>query len=84
MGFNSGFKGLISLKGRCYIYTFCPTKSLKSQEQYFSGVRVQLKRDGTRHTGGEVKGKLAYGVGSQYSLHYLGTWCIQHYYHYYH
>ena len=29
---------------------------------------------------GEVKGKLANGVGSQYSSHYLGTWCIQHYY----
>ena len=44
-------------------------------------VRVQLNRDGTRwHTGGEVKGKLANGVGSQYSSHYLGTWCIQHYY----
>jgi hypothetical protein len=26
--------------------------------------------------GGEVKGKLANGVGSQYSSHYLGTWCI--------
>jgi hypothetical protein len=30
--------------------------------------RVQLKRDGTRwRTGGEVKGKLVNGVGSQYS-----------------
>ena len=43
--------------------------------------RVQLKCDGTLwHTGGEVKGKLANGVGSQYPSHYLGTWCIQHYY----
>ena len=43
--------------------------------------RVQLKCDGTRwRTVGEVKGKLANGVGSQYSSHYLGTWCIQHYY----
>ena len=43
--------------------------------------RVQLKRDGTRwRTGGEVKGKLANGVGGQYSSHYLGTWCIQNYY----
>jgi len=43
--------------------------------------RVQLKRDGTRRrTGGEVKGKKSNGVGSQYSSHYLGTWCIQHYY----
>ena len=31
-------------------------------------------------SGGEVKGKLANGVGSQYSSNYLGTWCIQHYY----
>ena len=45
------------------------------------GGRVQLKCDGTRwRTGGEVKGKLANGVGSQYSSHYLGTWYIQHYY----
>jgi len=43
--------------------------------------RVQLKHDGTRwHTGEEVKGKLANGVGSQYPSHYLETWCIQHYY----
>jgi len=43
--------------------------------------RVQLKYDGTRwRTGGETKGKLEDGVGSQYSSHYLGTWCIQHYY----
>jgi hypothetical protein len=43
--------------------------------------RVQLKCDGTRRrAGGELKGKLANGVGSQYSSHYLGTWCIQHYY----
>ena len=42
---------------------------------------VRLKPDGTRwRTGGEVKGKLANGVGNQYSSHYLGTWCIQHYY----
>jgi len=45
------------------------------------GCRVQLKWDGTRcRTGEEVKGKLANGVGSQYSSHYLGKWCIQHYY----
>jgi hypothetical protein len=43
--------------------------------------RLQLKCDGTRwRTGGEVNGKLANGVGSQYSSYYLGTWCIQHYY----
>ena len=43
--------------------------------------RLQLKCDGPRwRTGGEVKGKLANGVGSQYPSHYLGTWCIQHYY----
>jgi len=43
--------------------------------------RLQLKRDGTQwRMGGEVKGKLANGVGGQYPSHYLGTWCIQHYY----
>jgi len=43
--------------------------------------RVQLKCDGTRwRTRGEVNGKLANGVDSQYASHYLGTWCIQHYY----
>ena len=36
--------------------------------------RVQMKCDGTRRcTGGEVKGKQANGVGSQYSSHYRGT-----------
>jgi len=46
-----------------------------------NGARLQLKCDDTRwRTGGEVKGKLASGVGSQYSSQYLGTWCIQHYY----
>ena len=35
--------------------------------------RLRLKRDGTGwRTGGEVKGKLANGVCSQYSSHYLG------------
>ena len=29
---------------------------------------------------GKVKGKLANGVGSQYSSHYLRAWYIQHYY----
>ena len=44
-------------------------------------VECDLKPDGTRwRPGGEVKGKLVNGVGSQYSSHYLGTWCIQHYY----
>ena len=43
--------------------------------------RLQLKCDGTLwRTEWEVKGKLANGVGSHYPSHYLGTWCIQHYY----
>ena len=29
---------------------------------------------------GNWRGKLANGVGSQYPSHYLGTWCIHHYY----
>jgi len=42
-----------------------------------SSFRLQLKCDGTRwRTGGEVTGKLANEVGSQYSLHYLETLCI--------
>jgi hypothetical protein len=46
-----------------------------------SNGRLQLKCDGKRwRTTGEVKGKLANGVGSQYPSHYLETWCIQHYY----
>jgi len=40
--------------------------------QLFS--RLQLKCDGIqRSKGGEVKGKLANGVGNQYPSHYLGT-----------
>jgi hypothetical protein len=53
-----------------------------ASELYYSCTfgRLQLKCVGIRwRTGGEVKGKLANGVGSQYPLHYLGTWCIQHY-----
>jgi len=39
------------------------------------GSRVQLKCDGTwRCMGGEVKGKLVIGMGSQYPSHYLRTW----------
>jgi len=51
----------------------------------YSVVRtLMLKCDGTWwRTGGEVKGKLANGVCSQYSSHYLGTRCIQHYCHHY-
>jgi hypothetical protein len=57
-------------------------KSIKSKT-IIKG-RVQLKCDGTRwRTGGEVKGKLAKGVGSQYPSHHLGIWCIQHYYRWY-
>jgi hypothetical protein len=43
--------------------------------------RLQLKCGGTRwHTGEEMKGKMANGVGSHYPSNYLGIWCIQHYY----
>ena len=42
--------------------------------------RLQTKCDDTWCMGGEVKRKLANGVGSQYPSHYLRTWCIQHYY----
>jgi hypothetical protein len=43
--------------------------------------RLHFKCDGTRwRMGGEVKGKLANGVASQYPSHYLGTRYIQDYY----
>ena len=52
-----------------------------TSENDVSSIRLQLKCDGTWwHTRGEVKGKLANGLGSQYPSHYLGTWCIHHYY----
>ena len=58
------------------------TDSLRMTEyRPHSSCGIQLKCDGTRRrTGGEVKRKMANGVGSQYSSHYLRTWCIQHYY----
>jgi len=66
----------------CNSYCFS-TETLVSRTR-LSGMftrRRQLKCDGTRwRTGWEVKGKLVNGVGSQYPSHYLGTWCIQHYY----
>jgi hypothetical protein len=56
-----------------FIVSSCPCTQFSS--------RVHLKCDGTRwRTGREVKRKLVNGVGSQYPSHYLGTWCIQHYY----
>ena len=62
-----------------HTYTYCGEKYIDSK--YRIGGRLHLKCDGTRwRTGGEVKGKLANGVGSQYPSHYLGSWCIQHYY----
>jgi hypothetical protein len=55
-----------------------PPSALVKKEK---NCRVQLKRDDTRwRTGREVKEKLSNGVGSQYASHYLGRWCIQHYY----
>jgi len=47
----------------------------------YHGGGFHLKCDGTRwRKGGELKRKLANEVGSQYTSHYLRTWCIQHYY----
>jgi hypothetical protein len=71
-----------------HTHTHTHTGSVKSTSPLFlkwrlcsSCVWVQLKCDGTRwRKGGEVKGKLANGVGSQYPSHCLGTWCTEHYY----
>jgi hypothetical protein len=52
-----------------------------SNNNFIELSRLLLKCDNTRwRTGGKLKGKQANGVGSQYSSHYLETWCIQHYY----
>ena len=54
------------------------TVQTTSERGVFS-IRVQLKCDCSRwRTGEEVRVKRANGVGSQYSSHNLGTWCIQH------
>jgi hypothetical protein len=75
-GFFLQFKSDLLVK--CFLLVdccFCHDKL-----RFVVTCRVRLKRDGTRRrTGGEVKGKLANGVGSQYPSHYLGTRCIQHY-----
>jgi hypothetical protein len=66
-----------------YIHTYIHTLMYVYINRFIHSFirRVRLKPDGTRwRTGGEVKGKMANGVGSQYPSHYLGTWCIQHYY----
>jgi hypothetical protein len=79
----------ILIQGRCYRRVEIQTGSRRTAhcELFWTAIavqfviRVQLKCDGTRwRTGGALKGKLANGVGSQYSSHYLTTWCIQHYY----
>jgi len=63
-----------------HYFSHCPS-SIHSVLPLTGSGTLQLKCDGTQwRTGGEVKGKPANGVGSQYPSHYLGTWCIQHYY----
>jgi hypothetical protein len=57
------------------------TPNIKGSRSRRVYCRVQLKYDGTRwRTGGELKGKLANELGSQYPSHYLRTRCIQHCY----
>jgi hypothetical protein len=66
--------------GTAVLYIGRTVKLLCSVENVQHCCRVHLKCDGTRwRMGGEMKGKLANGVGSQYPSHYLRTWCIQHY-----
>jgi len=79
------YLAVVWMSGRHKVFMVCAgcnliSSSPKLSLQYKS-FRLQLKCDATRwRTGGEVKGKLANGVGSQCPSHYLGTWCIQHYY----
>jgi len=76
-GIESRSKHRLSYWSLSWPFSVSPRKLRNFTTSY----RVQLKCDGTRWcTGGEVKGKLANGVGSQYPSHYLATWCIQHYY----
>ena len=61
-----------------HCYWIANTSSKSFGHFVIKASRVQLKCDGTWcRTAGEVKGKLANGMGSQYPSHYLGT---QHYY----
>ena len=54
--------------------------SVTADSQVLTAVQCVWNLVGTRpRTGGEVKGKLANGVGIQVLWHYLGTWCNQHY-----
>ena len=74
------FKTLDKYSGRVWMWLY-PLTSSTDLLVDGSEDGVQLKRGGTRwRTGGEVKGKLANGVATQYPSHFLGTWCIQHYY----
>jgi len=56
------------------------TSIYKAERAEHSVCRARSEPGGTRwRTGGEVKGKLANGLGSQYSSRHLRTWSIQHY-----
>ena len=60
-------------------------KTLKQLKAKLNGWQMSLSGPvemwwHTVTNGREVKGKLENGVGSQYPSHYLGSWCIQHYY----
>jgi len=63
---------------------FRTNKALSSTHSRPLALSVQLDSSSTvmanGDAGGEVKGKLANAVGSQYSSLYFGTWCIQRYY----
>ena len=75
------YKYSLWILSTCYQYPCWLSFVTRHTNSFVTCSRVQLKCDGTRRTGGKVNRKLANGVGSQYSSHYLGTWCIQHYYH---
>ena len=78
--FTKGWK-FNTVSSDIMLVSLTPTGYTALYEQVNTLCRPQLKFDGTRlRTVGEVKRKLANAVGSQYSSHYLGTRCIQHYY----
>jgi hypothetical protein len=57
----------IQISSICFGQQFCPSSGALDCTHVVVCCRVQLKRDGTQwRTGGEVKGKVANGVGNQY------------------
>jgi len=63
---------------QCTCFACCITKPTNIHTEYVEpSWNVMTHGDAQQ---GKWRGKLANVVGSQYPSHYLGRWCIQHYY----